>query len=83
LNLQDLKQLIVKYNAGKASSEEIAMLEQWYDSIGGTDAKLDEAQTELIKQEIHSRITDHILIKNMKNYKDNYSPKVKSLHKLF
>jgi len=80
LNLQDLKQLIVKYNAGEATSEEIAMLEQWYDRIDGIDAKLTEEQTELIKQEIHSAITERVLIKKMGTNKGNYPPKVKSLY---
>lgn len=81
MNLQDLKQLIEKYNAGQASSEEVAMLEKWYDRIDGTDAKLNDEQTELIKQEIHSAIRGHISIDTTVSRKNNASPKIRSLYR--
>lgn len=56
MEFKKLQQLISKYNAGKASSDERALLEEWYDQVHGTDLGYKEAQAEVLKREIRAGI---------------------------
>jgi transmembrane sensor len=59
LELQELRQLIAKYNAGKASAEEASFVEEWYDSVQGEDIVLNEEELGEVKR----TISEHILLK--------------------
>ena len=61
METQKLSELLRKYNAGQATDEEKAWIEEWYNQINGTDFDFDnEDEVERIKQEISSDLAGYL-----------------------
>ncbi|HEY0273569.1 MAG TPA: FecR domain-containing protein [Chitinophaga sp.] len=56
MELHKLRQIIARYNAGNATTDEKTLIEQWYESIYGEEAVLDEAELRQVQQELHDRL---------------------------
>lgn len=56
MELQELRQLIAKYNAGQATPAEQEFIEAWYDSIHGEEAVLDDTEWNKIEMQLHQRL---------------------------
>lgn len=56
MELQELQQLIARYNAGEASTEERALLEQWYESIQGDTTGIQQSQLPGIRADIYAAL---------------------------
>lgn len=56
MELQELRQLIAKYNAGQATPAEREFIEAWYDSIHGEDAVLDDREWHKMGMQLHQRL---------------------------
>ncbi|HEY0669370.1 MAG TPA: FecR domain-containing protein [Sphingobacteriaceae bacterium] len=60
MDLQELQQLIRRYNSGQASPEEKARLERWYEQINGNDPDYNGADREVVKEQIRSGISQRL-----------------------
>lgn len=60
MELQELQQLIRRYNSGQASPEEKARLERWYEQVNGNDPDYNEADREVVKEQIRSGISQRL-----------------------
>lgn len=60
MELQELHQLIKLYNSGQASPEEKARLERWYEQVNGNDPDYNEADREVVKEQIRSGISQRL-----------------------
>ncbi|PUZ21534.1 FecR family protein [Chitinophaga costaii] len=56
MELHELKQMIARYNAGEATNDEKALIEEWYESIHGEDAVLDEAALQRLQQTLYASL---------------------------
>jgi len=62
LETQKLKELIQKYNAGRASAEEKAQLEEWYEQLHGKEIEFaNEEERDRLKQEINDTLHAHLI----------------------
>lgn len=57
---QDLQELLEKYTSGKASAEEIELLDEWYDSVQGDDSNLSDPFVKKVLSEMHRGLSTHI-----------------------
>lgn len=61
MDIHRLKELIKKYNEGKASPEEIAAVEEWYAGVNNDkDTFRNEGHRDLLKKGVWSSLNDHI-----------------------
>lgn len=60
LKEQDLQELLEKYTSGKASAEEIELLDEWYDSVQGDDSNLSDPFVKQVLNEMHNGLNAHI-----------------------
>lgn len=56
MELQELRQLIAKYNAGQATPAEQEFIEAWYDSIHGEETVLDDREWHNMEMQLHQRL---------------------------
>jgi transmembrane sensor len=61
VELEDIKQLIVKYNNGTASEAEKAQVIAWYESIEGDQPVFAEGEFDAITQEVHQSLIQYRL----------------------
>lgn len=57
MELHELRELIAKYNAGEATIEEQVFIEQWYESIQGSDTTLNDVQLDGIRNEMATALS--------------------------
>lgn len=60
LKEQDLQELLEKYTSGRASAEEIHLLDEWYDSVQGDDSNLSDPFVKGVLTEMHRGLNAHI-----------------------
>lgn len=60
LKEQNLKELLDKYTSGKASAEEIELIDEWYDSVQGDDSGLSDPFVKEVLSEMHTGLRTHI-----------------------
>ena len=68
MELHELRQLIAKYNAGEATVEEQVFIEQWYESIQGSDTTLNEAALGSIRNQMETTLTAYTHKKKVSIY---------------
>jgi transmembrane sensor len=82
LEQQQLAQLIARYNAGTATNEEKAFVEEWYESIQGETPLLDDLQLNKVQQELYAALTEHIGQKTGRELSTNQNGRRRSfIHK--
>lgn len=53
---QEAKQLIVKYNTGKCTAAEKALLDRWYEQLNNNSTELSEAKIQQISEDISKKL---------------------------
>ncbi|MET0636755.1 MAG: FecR domain-containing protein [Chitinophagaceae bacterium] len=60
MEIQQIHQLLTRYNAGKATDQEKARLEEWYDQVEGNTPDLDEKQVVQLRDEIYQALMSRV-----------------------
>ncbi|RZK69241.1 MAG: hypothetical protein EOO85_22760, partial [Pedobacter sp.] len=63
---QEAKQLIVKYNTGKCTAAENALLDRWYEQLNNNGTELSEARIQKISEDISKELPKRPSEKNIK-----------------
>jgi transmembrane sensor len=59
VKLKDINELIRKYNRAEASDAEEALINEWYERIGGSEPRFAKGEFELLKNQAYQRLEKH------------------------